>query len=150
MGADMQRVAKIPYAYATYDNGEPVSRLERSLYLSSASWLESDSDPFDTGPGSFWQACRKAGVRVSATTTVRSSVEEIVKKYGIYMRIIEFVLKCFLQVLGPQKYLQFAKYLRYQLLPLNHGFLLRQKVAGPPIKSSSTAHLDKQTCGTSV
>jgi lipopolysaccharide biosynthesis glycosyltransferase len=150
MGADMQRVAKIPYAYATYDNGEPVSRLERSLYLSSASWLESDSDPFDTGPGSFWQACRKAGVRVSATTTVRSSVEEIVKKYGVYMRIIEFVLKCFLRVLGPQKYLQFAKYLRYQLLPLNHGFLLRQKVAGPPVKSSSTAHLDKQTCGTSV
>jgi lipopolysaccharide biosynthesis glycosyltransferase len=150
MDADMQRLSKIPYAYSAYENGEPISQLERSLYLSSESWLGNDSDPFQTGAGSFWGACRKAGVRPGNTTMRNLSVEKIVKKYGFYMRAIEFTLKCILRVLGPQRYLQFAKYMRYQLLPVNHGFLLKQRVASRPVEASTAAHLDKQTYGTST
>jgi hypothetical protein len=127
IGANIQSLSKIPYAYSTYDNGQPISQLERSLYLSSASWRASNSDPFTTGPDSFWKACRKAGVPPSATPVPRASVEKTVQRYGLYIRMIEFTLKCCLKVLGPQRYLQFAKYLRYQLLPLNHGFLIGER-----------------------
>jgi hypothetical protein len=125
VAANVESFARIPYAYAKYDNGEAISQLERSLYLGSATWMESDADPFRTGHGTFWDACRKAGVRAGAVSTVKSSVQETIEKYGLYMRMIEFVLRCFLRVLGPEKYLGFAKYMRHQFLPLNHAFLLR-------------------------
>jgi lipopolysaccharide biosynthesis glycosyltransferase len=146
----MTSFSAISYAYATYQNGDPISQLERSLYLSSSSWLGSNSDPFETGPGTFWEACRRAGIRTIRTRARKLSVEGVLKEYGLYMRIIEYVLRCFLRVLGPQKYLQFAKYVRYQLLPLNHGFLLKGLGPRRLVKVHSTAHVDKQTYGTSA
>jgi lipopolysaccharide biosynthesis glycosyltransferase len=141
--ANVENFAKIPYAYATYENGEPISQLERSLYLGSARWMNANTDPFSVGHRSFWKACRKAGVRPIAISTVQSSAQETIKKYGIYMRMIEFILRCFLRLLGPQKYLEFAKYMRHQLLPSNHSFLL-EKDDGKLLESSDVASLDQQ------
>ena len=143
IAANMLSFSKIPYAYATYDNGEPISQLERSLFLSSASWLESNVDPFSTQRGSFWNACRKAGVKASAFSNVKSPAQKIIEEYGPYMRMVEFVLRCFLRVLGPEKYLAFAKYIRHQSLPLNHGFLLRER-GGKQLKFSQQASPDQQ------
>jgi hypothetical protein len=122
--ANVENFSRIPYAYATYDNGEPISQLERSLYLGSDAWRGGSGDPFCARKASFWDACRKAGLRAISVTTVRRSARETVKSYGHYMRFIEFILKCCLRVLGPQRYLEFAKYMRHQSLPSNQGFLL--------------------------
>ena len=130
--ADIRNFSKIPYGYATYDNGEPISQLERSLYLSSPLWLKSNADPFQTGPGSFRNACRQAGLRSRAVTTAKSLAQETIRKYSPYMRIVEFILRCCLRVMGPQRYLEFAKYMRHQFLPQNHGFLLRGKAIDGP------------------
>jgi hypothetical protein len=143
IAANVERFAKIPYAYARYDNGETISQLERSLYLNSATWTVCEADPFSTRQGSFWNACRKAGVRPSTVTTAKSSSQEINERYGPYMRMIEFILRSFLRVLGPEKYLAFAKYMRHQFLPLNHGFLLKERVGEPP-QSSQQAALDQE------
>src|SRR5258708_28297663 len=98
--ANMQYFSKIPYAYEAYDNGETITQLERSLYLGVARQLESNIDPFSTGRGTFWHACRKAGVRASGGAAVKSPAPEIVKKYGTYMRMIEFFLRSCLRVIG--------------------------------------------------
>jgi hypothetical protein len=143
IAANIESLSKIPYAYATYDNGEPISQLERSLYLSSPSWRESSADPFCTGHGAFWGACRKAGIRASTVSRVKCSAQEIIEKYRPHMRMIEFILKCILRVVGPEKYLEFAKYMRHQFLPLNHGFLLRAH-SGKRFKSSQQASLDQR------
>jgi lipopolysaccharide biosynthesis glycosyltransferase len=148
VSANIESFSKIPYAYTTYDNGEPISQLERSLYLGSDAWRESIADPFCTQQGSFWHACRKVGVRAVPVPVIRSSAQETVDKYGLYMRFIEFTIRCCLQVLGPHKYLQFAKYIRHQLLPLNHGFLLSDRVgARVPHDAIDPASSDREDYG---
>jgi hypothetical protein len=121
---NIENFSGIPYGYAAYDNGEMITQLERSLFLKSDAWRNANSDPFSAQPGSFWHACRKAGLRAGSVTHTRKSGQETAKAYGLYMRFIEFTLKCILRILGPQRYSDFAKYMRHQFLPSNHGFLL--------------------------
>lgn len=120
----MEDFSNIPYAYSTYANGELISKLERSLYLTSPLWQEADVDPFATGPESFWQACRRAGVRASKGQRP-GAADKVVGKYRRHMRVIEFLLRLGVRVLGPDLYVAFAKYMRHQLLPQNQGFLLK-------------------------
>lgn len=118
---------KIPYAYSCYANGEKITDLERSIYRTSECWRRRDEDPFKVGKDSFHSACRRAGVRPGAFS-MKPSAQEAVAKYGVYMRILEFLLRCALFLMGPEKYSQFIKYLRHQLLLSNHSFLLGESV----------------------
>ncbi len=147
VSAGIQRFSRIPYGYNTYDNGEPISKLERSLYLSSLSWQESSIDPFSSGHGSFRNACRRAGIRAGVVAGVKYSAQETIDRYRIHMRIVEFILRCCLRVLGPQRYLEFAKYMRHQFLPSNHLFLLKEsRIAGTP-DSSGVSSLEQRGNG---
>ncbi|HWO39091.1 MAG TPA: hypothetical protein VNO32_60730, partial [Candidatus Acidoferrum sp.] len=58
-----------------------------------------------------------------------------------YRRLIEFFLRCCLLILGPQNYLQFAKYMRHQFLPSNHGFLLTDESEASSGNSAKLASL---------
>jgi hypothetical protein len=144
--------ARIPYGYGAYDNGEPISQLERSMYLVSDKWRTSSADPFRTNSGSFWEASRKAGVRTPSTAYIRASSQDTIKKYGRYMRFIEFCLKCCLRVLGPEKYWDFAKYMRHQFLPMSHGFVISDPERRPSPASATEAvpheqeRYDKPAC----
>ena len=124
LAADFESFSRLSYAYAAYDDGEPISDLERSLYRTSESWRSKEVDPFRTGGGSFRDACRRAGVRTGMVRPIKRPPEVSHGKNRGYRRLIEFFLRCCLLVLGPQNYLQFAKYMRHQFLPSNHGFLL--------------------------
>lgn len=125
--AGAEGFSKLEYAFARYGNGEPIAQLERSLYLASDVWRDGDLDPFSAGPASFWNACRNAGIRAISSASAGSSAPEIVRSYGRYMRFIELVLRYCVRILGPSRYLEFAKYMRHQFLPLNHGFLLSRR-----------------------
>jgi len=138
ISAGVQRFSKLAYGYALYDNGDPISRLERSLYLSSSTWQQSDVDPFSTGRDSFWQACRRAGIRAASHAPVKYSPQEVIDRYRVPMGIVQFILRCCLRVLGPQRYLEFAKYMRHQLMPCNHLFLLTGH-RGAEVSDSSRA-----------
>ncbi len=124
---NIENFGGIPYGYAAYDNGETITQLERSLFLKSDAWRNLDSDPFSARPGSFWHACRKAGLRAGSLPGTRQTGQQTAKAYGAYMGFIEFALKCILRILGPQRYLDFAKYMRHQFLPSNHGFVLPER-----------------------
>jgi len=137
--ANAETFARIIYAYGAYDNGESISQLERSMYLASDEWRDSNADPFRTVPGSFWEACRNAGVRDTSRATIRTNSQETIQKYGPYMQLIEFCLKCCVRLLGPEKYLDFAKYMRHQFLPHNHGFVLPAPESTPPETSATEA-----------
>jgi hypothetical protein len=130
----IETCSKMPYAYATYENGERISQMERSLYLTSWVWQQSSADPFAVGPGSFWNACRKAGIKACGPVPAKLSATETSRRYGLGMRTIEGLLRLCLRTLGPERYLHFAKYMRHQFLPFNHGFLLRMS---PPDLSKS-------------
>lgn len=128
LSSDMRDLSNMKYGYATYDNGEPISQLERSLYLGSPAWRKRNADPFATGRGSFRDTCRNAGIRASENTMIKSSASETVKTYALYIRLIEFFLRVLVRLLGPIRYLEFAKYMRHQFLPQNHGFLLSKGI----------------------
>jgi len=125
--ADVLALSKSPYSYAAYENGELISQLERSIYLGSPAWLSSPSDPFAVGKKSFHNACRKGGVRSARREEAIGSPNAQLNHYGPYRRMIEQLVRYCLRMLGPEKYLAFAKYMRHQFLPMNHAFLLRGK-----------------------
>jgi hypothetical protein len=138
LACDVEKFSRCSYGYAKYDNGEPISQLERSLYLASASWRESPLDPFVTGPRSFHNACRQAGIRADTRTLLKPSAAEIVDTYRLHILLIQFLLRFLLRCLGPVRYLEFAKFMRSQFLPVNQGFLLSQKRATQSVYSNVT------------
>jgi hypothetical protein len=127
MAADFDGFAKLEYGFSRYDNGDPISQLERSLYLNSAAWQTRTRTPFGTGKGSFWESCRKAGLRKTTNIEKVPCGKEIARKHGFYIGIIELTLKCLLRLCGPERYMEFAKYVRHQLLPSNQLFILSEK-----------------------
>lgn len=124
LSADIENLQKAKYGYATYENGELISDLERSLYRTSSVWKSKDVDPFGTARGSFREACRRTGIRDLSDRNLGGATGDSAENYGGYIRVIRFFLKFCVRILGPRKYLQFAKFMRHQLLPSNHGFLL--------------------------
>ncbi len=136
LASDVQEFSKCSYGYAHYSNGEPISQLERSLYLTSTPWRETTLDPFLTGAGSFHNACRKVGIRADTRTMLKPSAAEIVDTYRFHIWLIEFALRCLLRFLGPVRYLEFTKFMRSQFLPVNQGFLMRRKGAMQSVYST--------------
>jgi hypothetical protein len=130
LAAGAERFSKIPYAFATYDNGEPISDLERALFRTSVEWRDAAVNPFQTGNGTFHDACRSAGIRKAAGCKVEYSPQRPAQ-YATHMHVIQLFLKCCLLILGPQRYLQFAKFMRHQLLPSNHAFLIEGQTPEP-------------------
>jgi hypothetical protein len=118
--------SQLPYGYGTFSNGEKISQLERSLYRISPVWQGGNLDPFAVGSGSFWEACRKSGIKPCRTVSTSFTGAELTERYRLARRMVRLLLSFLVRVLGSEKYLQFAKYMRYQLLPSHHGFLLRR------------------------
>jgi len=128
LAAGAESFSQIPYAFAAYNDGAPISDLERSLFRTSGKWRKQELDPFRIGKGSFREACRQAGVLASSPRKTNGPApDSSPQTYSRYMRLIQFLLKLSLRILGPQKYAKFSKYMRHQFLPSNHGFLLNPK-----------------------
>jgi hypothetical protein len=122
LGAEDQACySNIPYAYDVYDNGERISVLERALYRRS-DWSNRPEDPFRTGTGTFWESCRRAGLRPGNGAAMPR--QKVLQQYDLAFRAIQLALRGALVVLGTDTYGQLAKYLRRQLLLENHKFLL--------------------------
>jgi hypothetical protein len=141
MDANAISFSKIPYAFGTYNDGQPISDLERSLFRTSAKWRMQELDPFRVGKDSFREACRQAGVPASAPRNTKGNARDgSAQNYSGYMRLIQFLLKLSLRILGPQKYAQFSKYMRHQFLLSNHDFLLNPGISvnPPPAKPLAT------------
>jgi lipopolysaccharide biosynthesis glycosyltransferase len=127
LAAGLTRYSAIPYAFNSYSNGEQISQLERSIFYAASRWQESPVDPFAAVDGSFWQACRKAGIRgtIRKRQAAATGSSELGPKYRLVFAAIRLALRIGVRVLGPGLYAKFAKYMRQQLLLINQDFLLK-------------------------
>lgn len=125
------RYSVLPYAYGQYDNGERISPFERLLFWTLTRRPPVRAVPFAVTQGSFHQLCRVSGIRKSrglpqAVAGVGAGESA---KEGLALRlmggVIRFFLRLLVLVLGPDVYLTFARYLRNQLQPVYHRFLLK-------------------------
>lgn len=124
LDAKAAEYSAIPYTYNYYENGEMISQLERSIFFASSKWQKDEVNPFSTTSNSFWDACRRNGIRKSANRTGGKTLGELDKKYGFLFAMIRFTLRLILLVTGPDNYAKFARYMREQLLLTNHNFLI--------------------------
>lgn len=138
---NVKTFAAIPYAYATYNNGDLISSLERSLYLSTDDWSQSDQDPFRVGPNSFNEVCRQSGIR--ALTHIVHDQPKLTTVQPRIVQLIQWVLRCCQRYLGTSCYMAFAKYMRHQLLPQNQAFLLKRRLDIPV--GAAKAHVRAST-----
>lgn len=123
------QMTEFGYGFSTYENGQPISQLERSLYLHSRNWQIKSDNPFATGAGSFVEHCRNVGIKpVRAKQKMKR--DEITQRYKLPMRVIRFGLKILLRVVGAQRYVDFAKFIRHQLLLSNQTFLIEPEGNG--------------------
>lgn len=126
LAAGLKRYAAIPYAFSSYSNGDRISQLERALYYASADWQQASDNPFATTASSFWQACRKAGIRRTSAGGQPAGVGELSPKYRLVFGAIRLMLRLGVRILGPEMYAKFTKYMRQQLLLINHEFMLKR------------------------
>jgi lipopolysaccharide biosynthesis glycosyltransferase len=127
LAAGLQHYSAVPYAYNSYDNGEKISQLERSIYYAASHWQVSPVDPFASADGSFCRAARRAGIRPSRAAGRGVSGAELPPRYRLVFVVIQLILRLILRLLGPDLYANFAKYMRQQLLLTHQDFLLKDK-----------------------
>ena len=118
--------SQIPYGFATYDNGEIISPLERRLFFASPELHTEAIDPFNTTPDSFWHLCRKSGIRKSSRPIGNMPSETVTTQYGFVIKVVQWVLRSLLFLMGPEMYAKFARFMREQLILTNHKFILRR------------------------
>ena len=133
--ADHTRYKALPYTYGQYDNGERISPFERILFWTLTRWPAAEAAiPFAVSKGSFHQLCRASGVRKSKglpDAVMRAEAEENTGEVGILRLLgnfIRFSLSLLLRVMGPDVYMKLTRYLRNQLQPVYHNFVLRQSM----------------------
>lgn len=136
VAAGDKRFASIPYSYAAYNNGERISQLERRLFLSLRESLQLKPDPFSAAPDSFWAMCRRAGIRAPMRNRQKASARDVQEKYRLQIKGIQWLLRLCVRLLGPERYWEFCKYMRHQLLSTHQHFLLRRTV---PLSGNSDA-----------
>lgn len=123
LDAGHHNYCSINYGYGNYSNGDKISDLERYLFLKSLKWQQQTQDPFLAEPGSFWEFCKKIGLKSSHESKSIQAVE-IQKKYNFIIKLIYLCLKIMIKLMGVDLYINFVKYMSIQLLLINHDFLL--------------------------
>ena len=121
------KYSSINYAYACYSNGETISQLERVLFLKSKFWKEQTTNPFQIDNDSFFNFCRKMGIKSQKPAQINLEVSlTIQKKFKSYINIFQFFMHILIRIMGVDAYTFLVYYISKQLLIINHGFLLKK------------------------
>lgn len=112
----------IPYRYASYDNGDPISSLHRRLYRSLGD-ARFDAQPFRAS-GPLYRAIQARGLIDRSPAATRSHAAATLPTLGRLTRIAHGVLRTFLRVAGPSRYAYLLKFFNRYARPENHAFLL--------------------------
>ena len=115
---------KIPYAFAYFDNGKPVTSLHRRLYR-VISQEKPMPMPFSNAE-TFYLKLRVAGLLDESKQALGNYSAETVPNLGRMIGIAERILRGFRLLFGISRYVQlirfFSRYSRYE----SHAFLLRE------------------------
>jgi hypothetical protein len=120
------KYSSINYAYASYSNGETISHLERVLFLKSKFWKKQTTNPFEIDNDSFFEFCRKLGIKSQKPAPINLEVSlTIQKKFKRFINIFHFFMHLLIRIIGVDTYTFLVYYISKQLLIINHGFLLK-------------------------
>lgn len=114
----------IPYAFATYRDGRPVTALHRRLYRAKTA-QEPVTQPFDSA-GEFRQSLESAGLMDDSGAALRNHSAATLPQAGRLSRIAERLMRLFLRVAGPARYVYLTKMFSRYGRPESHLFLLRK------------------------
>ena len=101
------RFHAVPYAFAKYDDGTPVTELHRRLYR-VRSKTTSFTSPFSAS-GRFYEELDTAGLLDRSAEATANYSKETVRNFELKMRAIERVLRLILKVIGVRRYVQLVK-----------------------------------------
>lgn len=104
------------YKYSQYDNGVVIGPLARRLYSTVAKQYP---DPFEAGPGSYYELLKKKRMleKVAATKTSQDRSAVI----GKFNKLLKFAIK----LLGPNRYADLMRYLRFISVVRRQDFLIK-------------------------
>jgi len=114
----------LAYLYNYYDNGERISQRERRIFWGALNWQQYCLNPFATGKNTFWETCRKSGIRSVAEFKEPVEAQAIGDAYSWAFGVVRWVMRIIIVALGPERYTRFARYIREQFALHNHTFLV--------------------------
>jgi hypothetical protein len=119
------RLLAIPYAFATFSDGTPITQLHRRLYrvMSRGTTFAS---PF-SAQGQFFEALAQAGLLDSSPAAKANYSKATVGDVSAKMRTVERVMRWMLKLIGVRRYSQFVKLAAWLSRFEHHRFLLDKK-----------------------
>jgi hypothetical protein len=121
LGNGYDQFINIPYRYASYSDGAPVSQLHRRLFRVCVG--KAKENPFNAD-GAFRRTIDLAGLLDSSPSAIKSHSASTITNLGALNSRAQWVLKLALRVLGPRRYAYLIKFFgRYGRLEA-HAFLL--------------------------
>jgi hypothetical protein len=116
---------KIPYAFATFDDGTPITQPLRRLYR-EFNKSRTITSPFAT-KGDFFELVREAKL-VDSSPAARSNYSKAtVQNLGAKLEKVASAMRLLLRLVGFKRYAQLVKLAGYLGRFENHAFLLRKK-----------------------
>lgn len=107
------------YSFGRYKNGEQIGVVARRLYSHTASKFP---QPFEVGPGSYYEFLRKRGLLEKAPSTARMPQQLRGRSEGG----VQLACRAALRVLGPDRYKWLMNYLRHMSTIRNQQFLVEE------------------------
>ena len=115
----------IPYAYAKYDNGLPITSFHRRLYRAWSA-EEKISSP-ESSSGVFYRRLEAKGLIDKSNQASSNYSAATVSNLDKKITQVEKALRILLKLAGPGRYVQFTKLFSRIGRFENHAFLLRDK-----------------------
>jgi hypothetical protein len=110
------------YAFASFDNGQPIHRLCRSIYAANLDRFRGE-DPFRS-TGRFYLWANRTGL-LSAGDAAKNYTAAAYSKENILIRAIHAALRAALRILGADRYTMLMKYLSHVSILRNQKDVFR-------------------------
>ncbi|MBV8502042.1 MAG: hypothetical protein JO006_10010 [Paucibacter sp.] len=116
---------RLSYRYNYFDNGQPISPLQRRLYRALGP-SGGAASPFAHG-GSFYQTLSRRGLLDFSPAALRGHSAATLPQVGRLTRWAQAGLRVFLRCFGASRYAYLLKFFNKFARPENHVFLLEDK-----------------------
>ena len=118
----------LPYRYNHFDNGHPISPLQRRLYRAMGG-ANFESQPF-AAAGPFFRMLAKRRLLDNSPAALRGHAAATLPRVGRLTRCAQFALRGFLRCFGASRYAYLLKFFSKFARLENHAFLLEDGQVG--------------------
>lgn len=123
--AAMEKYLKLPYSYATYEDGTRIEKLHRSIYNGLEKKGYNVGNPFKSGKGSMLSYLKKEKLLLRDSNIERLNMANY-KGIGEKIRILDIYYKLLYSLMGYKRYLLFQKSLFIYVDPEKQSLLIEK------------------------